>query len=48
MKKYLLKKLLRNRIPESILKRPKQAYRAPIKSVFLSKESSEYVKENAI
>jgi asparagine synthase (glutamine-hydrolysing) len=43
--KYLLKKLLRNRIPESILKRPKQAYRAPIKSVFLSKESSEYVKE---
>ncbi|MGA2407569.1 MAG: asparagine synthase (glutamine-hydrolyzing) [Bacteroidales bacterium] len=42
--KYLLKKLLKNRIPEKILKRPKQAYRAPIKSVFLSKDSSEYVR----
>src|SRR5674536_37640 len=41
--KYLLKKLLKNRIPDSILKRPKQAYRAPIKSVFLSKDTSEYV-----
>jgi len=43
--KYLLKKLLKNRIPDKILKRPKQAYRAPIKSVFLSKDSSGYVKE---
>jgi len=43
--KYLLKKLLKNRIPDSILKRPKQAYRAPIKSVFLSKDTSEYVKD---
>jgi asparagine synthase (glutamine-hydrolysing) len=42
--KYLLKKLLKNKIPEKILKRPKQAYRAPIKSVFLSPDSSEYVK----
>jgi asparagine synthase (glutamine-hydrolysing) len=42
--KYLLKKLLRNRIPEKILKRPKQAYRAPIKSVFLGSEAPEYVK----
>jgi asparagine synthase (glutamine-hydrolysing) len=43
--KYLLKKLLKNRIPEKILKRSKQAYRAPIKSVFISKESSDYIKE---
>ena len=43
--KYLLKKLLKNRIPEKILKRPKQAYRAPIKSVFLSKNTPEYVKD---
>jgi asparagine synthase (glutamine-hydrolysing) len=43
--KYLLKKLLKNRIPEKILKRPKQAYRAPIKSVFLSNDSPEYVKD---
>ncbi len=43
--KFLLKKLLKNRIPDSILKRPKQAYRAPIKSVFLSKDASGYVKD---
>jgi asparagine synthase (glutamine-hydrolysing) len=42
--KYLLKKLLKNKIPESILRRPKQAYRAPIRSVFLSKESPEYIR----
>lgn len=42
--KFLLKKLLQNRIPESILKRPKQAYRAPIKSVFLGDSAPEYVK----
>jgi asparagine synthase (glutamine-hydrolysing) len=42
--KFLLKKLLKNKIPENILKRPKQAYRAPIKSVFLDKEAPEYVK----
>jgi asparagine synthase (glutamine-hydrolysing) len=41
--KYLLKKLLTNRIPDRILKRSKQAYRAPIKSVFLSKDAPEYV-----
>jgi asparagine synthase (glutamine-hydrolysing) len=43
--KYLLKKLLKNRIPDKILKRPKQAYRAPIRSVFLSKDQPDYVKE---
>jgi asparagine synthase (glutamine-hydrolysing) len=43
--KFLLKKLLKNRIPEKILKRPKQAYRAPIRSVFLDKDAPEYVKE---
>jgi asparagine synthase (glutamine-hydrolysing) len=42
--KYLLKKLLKNKIPESILNRPKQAYRAPIKNAFLSKDSPEYIK----
>jgi asparagine synthase (glutamine-hydrolysing) len=42
--KYLLKKLLTNRIPDKILKRSKQAYRAPIKSVFLAKDAPEYVK----
>jgi asparagine synthase (glutamine-hydrolysing) len=43
--KYLLKRLLKNRIPDKILKRPKQAYRAPIKSVFISENSPAYVKE---
>lgn len=43
--KYLLKKLLKNRIPDIILKRPKQAYRAPIKSAFLSKDAPAYVKD---
>jgi asparagine synthase (glutamine-hydrolysing) len=43
--KYLLKKVLKNRIPEKILKRPKQAYRAPIQSVFITQDSSGYVKE---
>jgi asparagine synthase (glutamine-hydrolysing) len=43
--KYLLKKLMKGRIPESILKRPKQPYRAPISSVFLAKERPDYVQE---
>ena len=42
--KFLLKKLMKDRIPESIIKRPKQPYRAPISSVFLSKDAPEYVK----
>ncbi len=42
--KYLLKKLMKGRIPESIIKRPKQPYRAPIKSVFTGKNVPEYVK----
>jgi asparagine synthase (glutamine-hydrolysing) len=43
--KFLLKKLLKDRIPDSIVRRTKQPYRAPIKSVFLSKDSPEYIKE---
>jgi asparagine synthase (glutamine-hydrolysing) len=43
--KYLLKKLMKGRIPESIIKRPKQPYRAPISSVFLAKDRPEYVNE---
>lgn len=42
--KYLLKRLMNGRLPESILKRPKQPYRAPISSVFLSKNAPDYVK----
>ena len=43
--KYLLKKLIKNRIPDSIVKRPKQAYRAPVSSTFLGKDAPEYVQE---
>jgi asparagine synthase (glutamine-hydrolysing) len=41
--KYLLKKLMNGKIPESIVKRPKQPYRAPISSVFMGIEKPEYV-----
>jgi asparagine synthase (glutamine-hydrolysing) len=43
--KYFLKRLLQNKIPDKILKRQKQPYRAPIKNVFLSKDTNGYVKE---
>ncbi|MEE4117254.1 MAG: asparagine synthase C-terminal domain-containing protein, partial [Marinilabiliaceae bacterium] len=43
--KYLLKELMKGKIPDSILNRPKQPYRAPIASVFLGKDAPEYVGE---
>ena len=43
--KYLLKKLMSGRIPESIVKRPKQPYRAPISSVFIGMGRPDYVDE---
>lgn len=43
--KYLLKSMMKGRIPDSILKRPKQPYRAPISSVFISKKRPDYVQE---
>jgi len=43
--KYLLKKLMTGRIPESIVQRPKQPYRAPISSVFMGRERPDYVDE---
>jgi asparagine synthase (glutamine-hydrolysing) len=41
--KFILKRMMKNRLPESILKRPKQAYRAPISSSFLTSPAREYV-----
>lgn len=43
--KYLLKKLMKGKIPESIIKRSKQPYRAPIKNAFLMDKRPEYVNE---
>ncbi len=41
--KHLLKKMAQGRIPEQILKRPKQAYRAPIQSSFIAEGAPSYV-----
>ena len=43
--KFLLKKLIKNRIPEPILYRSKQAYRAPIRNVFVSDDTPNSIKE---
>ena len=43
--KYLLKKMMKGRLPDQILNRPKQAYRAPIKSAFNPDNMPEYLKE---
>ncbi|WKK66826.1 asparagine synthase (glutamine-hydrolyzing) [Lutimonas zeaxanthinifaciens] len=42
--KFLLKKMMKGRIPNVILERSKQAYRAPIRSVFQFDNLSEYLK----
>ncbi|NJK97044.1 MAG: asparagine synthase [Bacteroidales bacterium] len=42
--KYILKQLFRGRIPESIIKRSKQAFRAPIISTFIS-QPPDYLQE---
>jgi asparagine synthase (glutamine-hydrolysing) len=40
--KYVLKRMMHNRLPEAVLKRPKQAYRAPIAGSFLSSSARDY------
>lgn len=42
--KYLLKKMMKDRLPGAILNRSKQAYRAPIRSLFASEALPEYLK----
>ena len=43
--KYILKRMMNNRLPDSVLKRPKQAYRAPMAGSFFSSPAREYVLE---
>jgi asparagine synthase (glutamine-hydrolysing) len=43
--KYILKRMMQNRLPGGILRRPKQAYRAPVASSFLSSSGRQYVTE---
>ncbi|MFV0571241.1 MAG: asparagine synthase (glutamine-hydrolyzing) [Xanthomarina gelatinilytica] len=42
--KYLLKKMMNDRLPDAILNRSKQAYRAPIRSLFASEALPEHLK----
>lgn len=41
--KYLLKKTMAGRLPQSVLNRSKQPYRAPIRSVFMGDKKPDYV-----
>jgi asparagine synthase (glutamine-hydrolysing) len=41
--KYILKRMMKERLPQSVLRRPKQAYRAPISRSFLSSPARDYV-----
>jgi asparagine synthase (glutamine-hydrolysing) len=43
--KFILKKMMEGKIPESILKRHKQAYRAPVQASFSGINAPDYVKE---
>lgn len=43
--KYLLRKLLKGKIPDSILTRVKQPYRAPVRNVFIKEKTPDYVTE---
>ena len=42
--KYVLKRIMKGKLPETILNRSKQAYRAPIRSAFNLKQMPEYLK----
>jgi asparagine synthase (glutamine-hydrolysing) len=43
--KYILKKLMKGKIPDSVIKRPKQAYRSPVANCFLVPGAPGYVQE---
>jgi asparagine synthase (glutamine-hydrolysing) len=43
--KKILKELMRNELPDAIVNRPKQAYRAPTLDAFCSESAPEYVRE---
>jgi len=43
--KYLMKKLMNGRLPDEVVHRPKQAYRAPVASSLTSARAPEYLRE---
>ncbi len=43
--KYLLKQVMKDRLPDKVVARPKQAYRAPVGTSLLSRRAPEYIRE---
>jgi len=43
--KYLMKQMMKGRLPDQIVNRPKQAYRAPVATSLVSKSAPEYFRE---
>ncbi len=43
--KYILKQMMQKRLPDEVLKRPKQAYRAPVAGCFISTSARNYILE---
>ena len=43
--KFILKKMMAGRLPQSVLQRPKQAYRAPVSRSFLEGKRPDYVND---
>ncbi|MCB9023598.1 MAG: asparagine synthase (glutamine-hydrolyzing) [Lentimicrobiaceae bacterium] len=43
--KFILKKMMKQKIPDSVLNRRKQAYRAPVSPCFTSRPTPEYISE---
>jgi len=43
--KYLMKKMMAGRLPDKVVHRPKQAYRAPVASSLTSSRAPEYLRE---
>ena len=42
--KYLLKQMMKGKLPEQVVNRPKQAYRAPVATSLVSPEAPEYLR----
>ncbi len=43
--KYLLKQMMKGKLPDPVVNRPKQAYRAPVATSLISPEAPEYLRE---
>ncbi len=43
--KYLLKQMMKGKLPQQVVNRPKQAYRAPVASSLISSEAPEYLRD---